>query len=292
MIRTDDDGTGRGRSSRRRPRVRAALRALPAPHRGVRPRHGRRPRPRRGPHPGRLRLRAAPHARDRPADRLQAVDLRDRQERLHRPVPPLAAHRGGLLRRRRRPRAPSSRAPPAPAARPDAAVDAKQQLDDLCGAFGGLSDTHHEILVLRELEGLSYREIGERLGLSRPSVESTLFRARQRLTEEYERARLRRALPRGAVDARRRRPALGARDERRLAAPRRPLPALPPPGASPPASTPAQLPRRRRSPRRRPALPPRPRCLPIPALPAPAQSVATVAEPAAGWAKAAGRPPP
>src|SRR3954451_18627555 len=42
---------------------------------------------------------------------------------------------------------------------PDDAVAARQELDNLCGAFGGLSDTHHEILVLRELEGLSYREI-------------------------------------------------------------------------------------------------------------------------------------
>src|SRR3954463_4632990 len=69
---------------------------------------------------------------------------------------------------------------------PDAALAAKQQLDHLCGAFGGLSDAHHEILVLRELEGLSYREIGDRMGLSRPGVESTLFRARKRLTEEYD----------------------------------------------------------------------------------------------------------
>ncbi len=69
---------------------------------------------------------------------------------------------------------------------PDAAVAAKQDLDHLCGAFGGLSDTHHEILVMRELEGMSYREIGERLGMSRPAVESTLFRARRRLTEEYD----------------------------------------------------------------------------------------------------------
>jgi RNA polymerase sigma factor (sigma-70 family) len=69
---------------------------------------------------------------------------------------------------------------------PDDAVDAKQQLDHLCGAFGGLSDSHHEILVLREFEGLSYREIGDRMGLSRPGVESTLFRARKRLTEEYD----------------------------------------------------------------------------------------------------------
>jgi len=69
---------------------------------------------------------------------------------------------------------------------PDAAVAAKQELDHLCGAFGGLSQTHHEILVLRELEGMSYREIGERMGMSRPAVESTLFRARRRLTEEYD----------------------------------------------------------------------------------------------------------
>ena len=69
---------------------------------------------------------------------------------------------------------------------PDAAVAAKQDLDNLCGAFGGLSETHHEILVLRELEGLSYQEIGKRMGMSRPAVESTLFRARRRLTEEYD----------------------------------------------------------------------------------------------------------
>src|SRR3954453_23895759 len=69
---------------------------------------------------------------------------------------------------------------------PDVAVDQKMSLDHLCGAFGGLSETHHEILVMRELEGLSYREIGEKLGMSRPSVESTLFRARRRLSEEYE----------------------------------------------------------------------------------------------------------
>ncbi|MBA3327570.1 MAG: sigma-70 family RNA polymerase sigma factor, partial [Solirubrobacterales bacterium] len=69
---------------------------------------------------------------------------------------------------------------------PDVAIDTKQQIDHLCGAFGGLSDAHHEILVMREFEGLSYREIGERLGMTRPSVESTLFRARRRLGEEYE----------------------------------------------------------------------------------------------------------
>ena len=69
---------------------------------------------------------------------------------------------------------------------PDVALDHKQQLDHLRGALGGLSDAHHQILVMREFEGLSYREIGEKMGMSRPSVESTLFRARKRLTEEYD----------------------------------------------------------------------------------------------------------
>src|SRR5262245_41017680 len=69
---------------------------------------------------------------------------------------------------------------------PDAAVAAKQDVDNLFGAFGGLSESHHQILVMRELEGLSYRDIGERMGMRRPAVESTLLRARKRLTEEYD----------------------------------------------------------------------------------------------------------
>jgi RNA polymerase sigma factor (sigma-70 family) len=100
---------------------------------------------------------------------------------------------------------------------PDAAVAAKQDLNHLCGAFGGLSDTHHEILVMREFEGMSYREIGERLGMSRPAVESTLFRARRRLTEEYDdlvsgaRCQRIQSLIAMAADSR-----LGTRESRRL----------------------------------------------------------------------------
>ena len=39
---------------------------------------------------------------------------------------------------------------------------------------------------MRELEGMSYREIGDKLDLTRPAVESALFRARRRLENEYE----------------------------------------------------------------------------------------------------------
>jgi RNA polymerase sigma factor (sigma-70 family) len=101
---------------------------------------------------------------------------------------------------------------------PEAAVDTRMSLDHLRGAFGGLSEAHHQILVMRELEGLSYRQIGEQLGMSRPSVESTLFRARRRLSEEYEelvsgeRCRRIQAIIAGATDGR-----AGTRDERKMA---------------------------------------------------------------------------
>jgi RNA polymerase sigma factor (sigma-70 family) len=74
----------------------------------------------------------------------------------------------------------------APQPGPAAATAAKARLDDLCHAFRGLSPREHELLVLRDLEGLSYREISERLQLSRGAIESGLSRARQRLSDEYE----------------------------------------------------------------------------------------------------------
>jgi hypothetical protein len=101
---------------------------------------------------------------------------------------------------------------------PPTAAAARQELDTVLGAFGGLSDAHHEILVLRELEGMSYADIGERMGMSRAGVESTLFRARKRLGEEYDElasgARCVRVQGIIAADGNDK---LGARDARRLA---------------------------------------------------------------------------
>jgi RNA polymerase sigma factor (sigma-70 family) len=68
---------------------------------------------------------------------------------------------------------------------PDAALITKERLDHLQGAFDELSDVHTRVLVMRELEGMSYREIGQQLHLTRPAVESALFRARRRLESEY-----------------------------------------------------------------------------------------------------------
>jgi RNA polymerase sigma factor (sigma-70 family) len=72
------------------------------------------------------------------------------------------------------------------AAQPHEAMQSKQRLDDLRGAFHSLSADHHKVIVMRELEGLSYAQIGDRMGMSKPMVESTLFRARRRLGEEYD----------------------------------------------------------------------------------------------------------
>jgi RNA polymerase sigma factor (sigma-70 family) len=68
---------------------------------------------------------------------------------------------------------------------PDAALVTKERLTHLQGAFDELSDVHTRVLVMRELEGMSYREIGQKLQLTRPAVESALFRARRRLESEY-----------------------------------------------------------------------------------------------------------
>jgi RNA polymerase sigma factor (sigma-70 family) len=66
-----------------------------------------------------------------------------------------------------------------------AAVTMKEDFRHLREAFGGLPPAQSLVLVMRELQGLSYEEIALRLGVTRASVESTLFRARQGLKEEY-----------------------------------------------------------------------------------------------------------
>ena len=68
---------------------------------------------------------------------------------------------------------------------PDSSMLDKERLDHLRGALDELSENHHRIIVMRELEGLSYREIGKRMELTPAAVESTLFRARRKLQHEY-----------------------------------------------------------------------------------------------------------
>lgn len=50
-------------------------------------------------------------------------------------------------------------------------------------AVDALPEHYHTIVVLREVEGLSYEEIAETLAISKGTVESRLFRARERLRD-------------------------------------------------------------------------------------------------------------
>ena len=54
-------------------------------------------------------------------------------------------------------------------------------------ALDRLPPKFREVLVLRELEGLSYRDIARILGVAQGTVESRIFRARERLGAELRR---------------------------------------------------------------------------------------------------------
>ncbi len=71
-------------------------------------------------------------------------------------------------------------APTHPVAPVQAVLD--RELGDKLGeALGALSDAHRQILVLREVEGLSYEEIAEVLGIKKGTVMSRLFHARKNM---------------------------------------------------------------------------------------------------------------
>lgn len=70
--------------------------------------------------------------------------------------------------------------------RPRSASSPVTQLDarlDVATLLARLSPEHRQVLVLRELEGMSYDDMAEVLGLPRGTIESRLFRARQAMKE-------------------------------------------------------------------------------------------------------------
>jgi RNA polymerase sigma-70 factor (ECF subfamily) len=70
--------------------------------------------------------------------------------------------------------------PPAAGGGPAGEVDWRVDLDV---ALREMSAEHREVVVLRELEGLSYEEIARVLGVPRGTVESRLHRARAELRQ-------------------------------------------------------------------------------------------------------------
>ena len=72
-------------------------------------------------------------------------------------------------------------APPPPAddsSRPDLQLERKERIQALHRALDGLPVHHRQILVMRELSGLSYQEISDTLNLDLGTVKSRLTRAR------------------------------------------------------------------------------------------------------------------
>jgi RNA polymerase sigma-70 factor, ECF subfamily len=57
---------------------------------------------------------------------------------------------------------------------------------DVLAVIEKLAPEHRDVVVLRELDGMSYREIAEVLGVPEGTVESRLFRARQELKEHLK----------------------------------------------------------------------------------------------------------
>ena len=66
---------------------------------------------------------------------------------------------------------------------PESAAAARERFRQVVGTLGQLSSQHRELLILRELHGLSYPEIALRLGIPEGTVKSALSRARERLEQ-------------------------------------------------------------------------------------------------------------
>jgi RNA polymerase sigma-70 factor (ECF subfamily) len=68
-------------------------------------------------------------------------------------------------------------------AAPDAPLLATEARELLAQALGQLPEDFREVIVLRELEGMAYREISSVTGVPIGTVMSRLARARERLQE-------------------------------------------------------------------------------------------------------------
>lgn len=99
-------------------------------------------------------------------------------------------NRAGLLRRKRQRRHESTDAPGGDGDRPraearsvGASPDARL---DLATMLESLSPEHRAVIVLRELQGMTYEEMAATLGVPRGTVESRLHRAREELRKRYK----------------------------------------------------------------------------------------------------------
>jgi len=79
--------------------------------------------------------------------------------------------------------------PGTPAIAPDAALLAGEECELLRQVLAQLPEESREMIVLRELEGMTYREIASVTGVPMGTVMSRLARARERLQDELSKRR-------------------------------------------------------------------------------------------------------
>ncbi len=75
---------------------------------------------------------------------------------------------------------------PSSALAPDSVLEKDESIQIVRMAMNRIEPNHRSMLILREYEGLSYREIGKRLGVGTGTVRSRLSRARVRVRKEIE----------------------------------------------------------------------------------------------------------
>jgi RNA polymerase sigma-70 factor (ECF subfamily) len=71
---------------------------------------------------------------------------------------------------------------------PEKALASAQFNRELCRTVAHLKEKHRVVLLLRDVDGMSYREIADALGCAVGTVESRLHRARAALAKKMERA--------------------------------------------------------------------------------------------------------
>jgi RNA polymerase sigma-70 factor (ECF subfamily) len=81
----------------------------------------------------------------------------------------------------------SAREPAEPGSGPDEKLASAQLAGQVRRAVDALSDKHRVVLLLREVDGMSYQEIAELLAIPAGTVESRLHRARARLARALAR---------------------------------------------------------------------------------------------------------
>jgi RNA polymerase sigma-70 factor (ECF subfamily) len=93
----------------------------------------------------------------------------------------------GILRRRREELYGSDAIPEKESSvTPARTVEGRAALEQLRGALSALDEADRALIVLREIEGMTYEEIAETMELPLSTVKTRLFRARQQLKRALE----------------------------------------------------------------------------------------------------------